>query len=66
MLAESDSTAAIVFRGSDSPSDVFTNSQTLEPATHSHYFGCQEVHTYKSLSNANGREEIVYSFATGI
>jgi hypothetical protein len=42
LLGESKTTAVIVFRGSDSAADLFTNSQTMEPATHSYYFGAQE------------------------
>ena len=41
LLGESETTAFIVFRGSDSAADLITNSQTLEPATHSNYFGSQ-------------------------
>lgn len=42
LLGESETTAVIVFRGSDSAADLFTNSQTMEPAVHSYYFGAQE------------------------
>lgn len=42
LLGESKTTAVIVFRGSDSAADLFTNSQTMEPAAHSYYFGAQE------------------------
>lgn len=41
LLGESETTAFIIFRGSDSAADLVTNSQTLEPATHSNYFGSQ-------------------------
>ena len=42
LLGESDNVAVIVFRGSDTAADLFTNSQTMEPASHSFYFGPQE------------------------
>lgn len=42
LLGESETTAFVVFRGSDSAADLITNSQTLEPAIHSNYFGSQE------------------------
>ena len=42
LLGESSTTAVIVFRGSDSAADLFTNSQTMEPAAHSYYFGAKE------------------------
>ena len=42
LLGESETTAVIAFRGSDTAADLFTNSQTMEPAMHSYYFGHQE------------------------
>lgn len=42
LLGESSTTAVIIFRGSDSAADLFTNSQTMEPAAHSFYFGAME------------------------
>ena len=41
LLGESATTAVIIFRGSDTAADLFTNSQTMEPALHSYYFGSQ-------------------------
>ena len=42
LLGESDNIAFIIFRGSDTAADLLTNSQTMEPASHSFYFGPQE------------------------
>ena len=42
LLGESSTSAVIIFRGSDSAADLFTNSQTMEPAAHSFYFGAME------------------------
>jgi hypothetical protein len=39
LLVESKTTAMIVFRGSNGPADLITNSQTLEDAQHSDLFG---------------------------
>ena len=33
LLAESNTVATVVFRGSDTTADLFTNSQTMEPGT---------------------------------
>jgi hypothetical protein len=67
LLGESKTTAVIVFRGSDSAADLFTNSQTMEPAVHSFYFGAQEGLSdsiLKDLLNDIGRETIrVYASA---
>ena len=42
LLGESENIAFIIFRGSDTAADLLTNSQTMEPASHSFYFGPQE------------------------
>ena len=65
LLGESETTAVIVFRGSDSAADLFTNSQTMEPAAHSYYFGAQEGLSnaiWKHLANDFRREAIVLIF----
>ena len=66
LLGESKTTAVIVFRGSDSAADLFTNSQTMEPAAHSYYFGAQEGLSdtiWKHLVNLIHRVEFCCDFS---
>ena len=53
LLGESENIAVVVFRGSDTAADLFTNSQTMEAASHSFYFGPQEGQFVRNLSHFN-------------
>ena len=56
LLAESTEYAAIIFRGSDSPADLVTNSQTMERVGHSKIFGEFAVGSiHRGMLNAYSR-----------
>ena len=56
LVAESEDSVAIAFRGSDSPADLVTNSQTMEPVTHSAYFrNCSLGAVHRGMLNAYTR-----------